>query len=116
MDRQEQRIKGVTAGSEIPVYRMYVGTGANQTRLKDVRKTLLKFKSYQPTHHKNKLMAAIHPRTRFVLTKTELTVLNERLRTLQLKNGMSVRRASTRCIRSASASRHARPLTVIAPA
>ena len=53
MDRQEQRIKGVTAGSEIPVYRMYVGTGANQTRLKDVRKTLLKFKSYQPTHHKN---------------------------------------------------------------
>ncbi len=40
MDRQEQRIKGVTAGSEIPVYRMYVGTGANQTRLKDVRKTL----------------------------------------------------------------------------
>ena len=26
----------------------------------------------------------------FVLTKTELTVLNERLRTLQLKNGMSV--------------------------
>ena len=78
------------AGSEIPVYRMYVGTGANQTRLKDVRKTLLKFKSYQPTHHKNKLMAAIHPRTRFVLTKTELTVLNERLRTLQLKNGMSV--------------------------
>ena len=87
---REQRIKGVTAGSEIPVYRMYVGTGANQTRLKDVRKTLLKFKSYQPTHHKNKLMAAIHPRTRFVLTKTELTVLNERLRTLQLKNGMSV--------------------------
>ena len=83
-------VKGVTAGSEIPVYRMYVGTGANQTRLKDVRKTLLKFKSYQPTHHKNKLMAAIHPRTRFVLTKTELTVLNERLRTLQLKNGMSV--------------------------
>ena len=37
-----------------------------------------------------KLMAAIHPRTRFVLTKTELTVLNERLRTLQLKNGMRV--------------------------
>ena len=90
MDRQEQRIKGVTAGSEIPVYRMYVGTGANQTRLKDVRKTLLKFKSYQPTHHKNKLMAAIHPRTRFVLTKTELTVLNERLRTLQMKNGMGI--------------------------
>ena len=90
MDRQEQRIKGVTAGSDIPVYRMYVGTGENQTRLKDVRKVLLKFKSYEPTHHKNKLMAAIHPKTGFVLTKTELTVLNERLRTLQLKNGMSV--------------------------
>ena len=99
-------VKGVTAGSEIPVYRMYVGTGANQTRLKDVRKTLLKFKSYQPTHHKNKLMAAIHPRTRFVLTKTELTVLNERLRTLQLKNGMSDASAAR------EPSRHARPLTV----
>ena len=27
MDRQEQNIKGVTAGSDIPVYRIYVGQG-----------------------------------------------------------------------------------------
>ena len=50
----------------------------------------LKCKSYLPTHHKNKLVAAIHPKSRFILTKTELNVLNERLRTLQMKNGMGI--------------------------
>ncbi|HAH52875.1 DUF4191 domain-containing protein [Bifidobacterium sp. UBA6881] len=90
MDRQEQSIKGVTAGSDIPVYRVYVGKGKNQTSLKDLRKTILKCKTYEPTHHKNKLVAAIHPRTRFVLTKTELSILNDRLRTLQMKNGMNL--------------------------
>ena len=70
MDRQEHNIKGVTAGSEIPVYRICVGKG--------------------PTHHKNKLIAAIHPKRRFMLTRTELNVLNERLRTLQMKNGMNI--------------------------
>ena len=48
MDRQEQNIKGVTAGSDIPVYRIYVGQGKNQTSLKNLRKTVLKCKSYQP--------------------------------------------------------------------
>ena len=90
MDRQEQNIKGVTAGSDIPVYRIYVGQGKNQTSLKNLRKTVLKCKSYQPTSHKNKLMAAIHPKSRFMLTKTELNILNERLRTLQMKNGMGI--------------------------
>ena len=90
MDRQEQNIKGVTAGSDIPVYRIYVGQGKNQTSLKNLRKTVLKCKSYLPTHHKNKLVAAIHPKSRFILTKTELNVLNERLRTLQMKNGMGI--------------------------
>lgn len=51
---------------------------------------MLKCKSYQPTSHKNKLMAAIHPKSRFMLTKTELNILNERLRTLQMKNGMGI--------------------------
>ncbi len=46
MDRQEQNIKGVTAGSDIPVYRIYVGQGKNQTSLKNLRKTVLKCKSY----------------------------------------------------------------------
>lgn len=90
MDRQEQNIKGVTAGSDIPVYRIYVGQGKNQTSLKNLRKTVLKCKSYQPTSHKNKLMAAIHSKSRFMLTKTELNILNERLRTLQMKNGMGI--------------------------
>ena len=90
MDRQEQNIKGVTAGSDIPVYRIYVGQGKNQTSLKNLRKTVLDCKSYLPTHHKNKLVAAIHPKSRFVLTKTELSILNERLRTLQMKNGMGI--------------------------
>ena len=90
MDRQEQNIKGVTAGSDIPVYRIYVGQGKNQTSLKNLRKTVLKCKSYQPTSHKNKLMAAIHPKSRFMLTKTELNILNERLRTRQMKNGMGI--------------------------
>ena len=85
-----KRAKGVTAGSDIPVYRIYVGQGKNQTSLKNLRKTVLKCKSYQPTSHKNKLMAAIHPKSRFMLTKTELNILNERLRTLQMKNGMGI--------------------------
>ena len=51
---------------------------------------MLKCKSYQPTSHKNKLMAAIHSKSRFMLTKTELNILNERLRTLQMKNGMGI--------------------------
>ncbi len=33
---------------------------------------------------------AIHPRRRFLLTKAELNTLNERLRTLQMKNGMGI--------------------------
>lgn len=90
MDRQEHNIKGVTAGSEIPVYRICVGKGPKQVSLKNLRKTVLKCKSYEPTHHKNKLIAAIHPKRRFMLTRTELNVLNERLRTLQMKNGMNI--------------------------
>ena len=35
-------------------------------------------------------MAAIHSKSRFMLTKTELNILNERLRTLQMKNGMGI--------------------------
>ena len=50
MDRQEHAIKGVTAGSQIPVY----------------------------------------PRSRFLLTQRELDILNDRLRTLQTKQGMGI--------------------------
>ncbi len=90
MDREERKIKGVTAGSSIPVYRICVGTGEHQVRLKDVRRAVLKCKSYEPTHHKLWIAKKLHPRTRFYLTKTELNTLNERLRTLQLKQGYGI--------------------------
>ncbi|RBP98731.1 DUF4191 family protein, partial [Bifidobacterium xylocopae] len=61
-----------------------------QVRLRDLRQVVLKSKSYEPTNHRNKLMAKIHPRRRFLLTKQELTTLQERLRTLQLKQGMGI--------------------------
>ena len=35
-------------------------------------------------------MKAIHPHQRFLLTRTELSTLNDRLRTLQSKNGYSI--------------------------
>ena len=78
----------VTAGSQIPVYRICVGTGDKQVKLKDLRKTIVKQKAYVPSGHKNKLIAKIHPRSRFLLTQRELDILNDRLRTLQTKQGM----------------------------
>ena len=90
MDRQEQKIKGVTAGSSIPVYRICVGKGEHQVPLQDVRKAVTKQKAYRPTTHKNALMSKIHPRSRFILTKAELETLNDRLRTLQDKTGYGI--------------------------
>lgn len=90
MDRQEQSIKSVTAGSQIPVYRVMVGNGQGQVPLKKLRSNIIRHKAYRPTHHKNTLLAKIHPRERFILTKAELEKLNARLRTLQTKNGMGI--------------------------
>lgn len=91
MDRQEHEIKGVTAGSSIPVYRIIMGDGSNgTTRLQDLRKTVTRKKSYVPSNHSNKLLARIHPRRRFILTKEELGILNDRLRTLQSKRGYGI--------------------------
>ncbi|OZG59705.1 hypothetical protein BMYO_1273 [Bifidobacterium myosotis] len=90
MDRQEREIKGVTAGSSIPVYRIAVGHGPKQVQLKDVRKAVTKAKSYEPTDHKNPLIAKIHPRRRFLLTKAEVSTLDDRLRTLQAKAGYGI--------------------------
>lgn len=90
MDRQEQSIKSVTAGSQIPVYRVMVGNGQGQVPLKKLRSNIIRRKAYRLTHHKNALLAKIHPRERFILTKAELEKLNARLRTLQTKNGMGI--------------------------
>ena len=72
MDRLEKQIKGVTAGSDIPVYR------------------IIKKRTYLPSTHKNALMRKLRPRTRFMMSKDQLTTLNERLHTLQRKNGMGI--------------------------
>ena len=95
MDRQEQSIKSVTAGSQIPVYRVMVGNGQGQVPLKKLRSNIIRRKAYRPTHHKNALLAKIHPRERFILTKAELEKLNARLRTLQTKNGMGIPKGIT---------------------
>lgn len=94
MHRQEQSIKGVTAGSQIPIYRIYVGTGEHQTRLKDLRKTVVKQKAYrpksQPTGWWDTMWYKIKPTVRFILTKDELETLNKRLDTLQTKAGYGI--------------------------
>ena len=90
MDRQEMQIKGVTAGSDIPVYRIYAGTGSNQTKIRDLRRTVVRQKTYVPTNHSSKLLGKLHPRRRFVLTKEELGTLNDRLHTVQIRRGYGI--------------------------
>ncbi|KFI68868.1 DUF4191 domain-containing protein [Bifidobacterium magnum] len=89
MNRLEKRIKNITAGSHIPVFRILVGDGPKQVRLRDLRRKVLGMKAYTPTEHKNGLAKKIHPRRRFMMTRPQLTTLNDRLRTLQLKSAMS---------------------------
>lgn len=90
MDRQERKIKTVTPNSTIPVYRISVGNGEKQVKLKDLRKAVTKCKSYTPSTSTNALWRKIHPKHRFLMAKTELTQLNERLRTLQKNNGYGI--------------------------
>lgn len=90
MDRLEKRLKGVTAGSNIPIYRISVGNGPKQVKLRDLRKTIVKQKSYVPSEHKNAVAKKVHPRRRFMMTKPQLMVLNERIATLQKKNMLGV--------------------------
>ncbi len=90
MDRQEHAVKSVTAGSNIPIYRISVGNGENQVKLRELRGKVLRAKTLQPSNHKFALLNKIHPNRRFFLTKTELAILNERLRTLQSKSGFGI--------------------------
>ncbi|MDF7640957.1 DUF4191 domain-containing protein [Bifidobacterium sp. ESL0784] len=90
LERQKQAIKSVTAGSDIPIFSISIGTGEGQVRLKDLRKTVLKCKSYETIEHRFGFMDKIHPRHRFILTKDELDTLNGRLRTLQEKRGLGI--------------------------
>ena len=90
MERQEPQNKRVTAGSHIPIYRISVGDGPKQVKLRDLRNTVIKEKSYVPNDYSNALMRKIRPRRRFALTKQQLTTLNERLHTLQRRSGMGI--------------------------
>ena len=58
------------------MYRVVVGNGQGQVPLKKLRSNIIRHKAYRPTHHKNALLAKIHPRERFILTKAELEKLN----------------------------------------
>lgn len=90
MNRQEQSIKHITVGSCIPVYKFVVGNGEKTVKLKELRSKVLNAKSYQPTNHKFALIAKIHPRRRFFMTKLELANVNKRLSTLQGKIGFGI--------------------------
>ncbi|MFR0557643.1 DUF4191 domain-containing protein [Pseudoscardovia radai] len=67
MDAQTKKIKRITQGSAIPIYRICVGTGPKQVPLKDLRKSIVR-------GHKMKLR------------QDELTNLNNRISTLQKRN------------------------------
>ncbi|NEG70222.1 DUF4191 domain-containing protein [Bifidobacterium choloepi] len=88
MDRIEKRLKGVTAGSDIPIFRISVGQGPKQVRIQDLRKKIVGMKAYVPTEHKNAIAKKVHGKRRFMMNKYQLGILNERLRTLQKKNMM----------------------------
>lgn len=90
MDRVEKQIKGVTAGSHIPIYRICVGTGEKEVRLRDLRQTILRKRTYIPTSSTNPIMRRIHPRRRFMMSREQLSILNDRLHTLQQRNTMNV--------------------------
>ncbi|WP_296157509.1 DUF4191 domain-containing protein [uncultured Gardnerella sp.] len=90
MNRQEQSIKHITLGSLIPVYKFVVGESEKEVKLKDLRDKVLHAKSYQQTNHKFVLLAKLHPRRRFFMTKLELANVNNRLSTLQGKSGFGI--------------------------
>lgn len=90
MDRQEKMIKSVTTGSHIPVYRISIGNGPKQVRLENLRKYIMKEKTYVATDYKNPVMKAVRSKRRFMLSKPQLITLNDRLRTLQRRNTLGI--------------------------
>ena len=71
LDREEEKIRRVTRGSEIPMFRIYVGNGEGQIPL-------------------SKLSREMRRRRKIRFTSDELDHVNDRLRTLQAKNGMGI--------------------------
>lgn len=67
MDRQEKTIRKITQGSDIPIYRISVGNGPKQVPLRKLRSKIVR-------GHKIKLR------------RDELESLNNRLRSLRLRN------------------------------
>ncbi len=67
MDVQEKKIRRITQGSAIPIIRISVGNGPKQVPLNKLRREIVR-------HRK------------FALRQDELTALNNRLRTIRLRN------------------------------
>ena len=63
LNREEEKIKHITRGSAIPIYKFSVGDGPQQVKLRDLQKKVM--------------------RQKVKLTKAELEELNNRIRTLQ---------------------------------
>ncbi|KAA8822462.1 DUF4191 domain-containing protein [Bifidobacterium vespertilionis] len=70
IDREENKIKSITRGSAIPIYKFSVGDGPAQIKLRDLQKKVM--------------------RQKVKLTKAELDELNNRLRTLQEHKGYGI--------------------------
>lgn len=90
MDKQEKQIRSVTVGSDIPVYRISVGDGPKQVKLRDLRNVVLKKRTYIPNTSASKFVQIFKKKRRFMMTKDQLTTLNERLITLQRRKGMGI--------------------------
>ena len=70
MDREEEKIKHITRGSAIPIYKFSVGDGPKQIPLRDLQKKVM--------------------RQKVKLTKAELEELNNRIRTLQQRSSYGI--------------------------
>lgn len=91
MKKFENRlIKGVTSGSQIPVFYIHVGSEPGQVPVNKLYKHVMRCKDYVPTQHSWSVLKKVHPRRRFTFTQPELTELNDRLRTLQKRNALSM--------------------------
>lgn len=89
MSKFENRaIKGITSGSNIPVFRVFVGDGDHQVSVRKLQRHVVHLKKRIPTEHKTGWLKKMHPTTRFTFTKGELSALNDRLRTIRQRSSM----------------------------
>lgn len=91
MNKFENRsIKGITSGSTVPVFRVFVGEGEHQVSVRKLQKHIVHLKHQIPTDYKNRLLKKLHKKTRFTFTRGELNALNDRLRTIRQRSSMPI--------------------------